>query len=275
LLSVAKWYKPCHNACDEVLPLDIFIRGKNRVILQFGRSQFTSLPSKLILAIGGLGMLWLILAGLLIVQLDDEIGFPASHAMAAIASSPLSSEIPAAARVLDAPDENERVDDTIEEILGGAAPVRENARARPSDGVLTSYHGGERATEQSSSPRAVKLIADDQPSAGVAHTHLPRSLLNAHDEPLSVELLVLFDTIMPSLAADPGRLDPAIVRQASALASRMNSDGQTFTVRFHDPIIDLARLRAVNGHLFLVDLGVRPWLLETSAQHGRRGVSVH
>jgi hypothetical protein len=243
--------------------------------LQSGRSQSTSFPSKLILVIGGLGMLWLILAGLLIIQLDDEIGFPASHAMAAIASSPWSGETPAAARILDAPDEPEEVGDSIEVPIVEAALPGERAREAEPSSVVTAPRADAPRAEIATTPAVEHPMAAVAPQAVPAHTHIPRSLLDVHDEPLPVELQVLFETVMVSLAEGSEELDPALVRQASALAARMNSEGQSFTVRFHDPIVDLARRRAVNGHLFLVDLGLRPWLLETAAQNGRAGVSVH
>jgi hypothetical protein len=199
--------------------------------LEYLRSRFTAVPSHAVLVLGGLGFAWLVLAGLLVLEIDRGAG------------APLSIPPPAA------------------EVLSPHLP----AGGVPSAAVSLP------------SPEPEAPAPDEAPAPtldGEAHPPLPPSLRSAFDEPILLELTALLETVHADQVAAGAHLDPALAAYVGALTRRMNTHGETFVASVSAPDAQVARRRAADLHAFLVEAGLRPWLLEVFGERGADGVSV-
>jgi hypothetical protein len=186
---------------------------------------------------------WLVLAGLLALELDRDAGASASAprpAAEALPPRPPTGGIPSTPVSLPSPEP--------EAIALGE--TRTPDRALALDQALASTPDEE-----------------ERPP-------LSPSLRSALDEPILLELTALLETVHADQDGPEALLDPTLTAYVGALTRRMNTHGETFvaSVSARDP--QAARRRAAHLHGLLVEAGLRPWLLEVFGERGADGVSV-
>jgi hypothetical protein len=220
-------------------------------------------------------LLWLVLAGLLVLHLDSQGAFgngepapiaqanhlppPAPLAPSEEPSRDLDADPAAATDILDTPAAADELpaDAASGDVPGAVAEAPLAAPPAPQP-------------ESRPKPAAQPLPFPSEPASPLAHP----SLRNAYDEPVMHELAALFDAIHVGLERPGATIDASLSEYVNQLVTRMNAEGQPYVVRLNHPNLEVVRRRAVRGHALLVEAGLRPWLLEVFGERGGAGVSV-
>lgn len=219
-------------------------------------------------------MLWLVLAGLLVLHLDSEGAFgdrpdaplaQANH----VSPSPLAEPAPPPTAERDPAASGDLTDsgDPEDEPTANATTDATQSGGASGDAPGTTGVSGAEAVAK---PAARPVPRPSAPTSPLAHP----SLQNAYDEPIMNELAAFFDAIHEGLERPGAAIDPELSIYVDQLVTRMNAEGQPYVVRLNHPNLEVVRRRAVRGHALLVEAGLRPWLLEVFGERGGTGVSV-
>jgi len=228
-----------------------------RIPLERTRSRFGKLSSRAVLFTGGVALAWLIVAGLLILQLDAE-GYLGDSP---VVSPPITavSEAPRSSPDWESPDHE--IDKTL--------AAEEHGDSTPAVDAPQSEVTAPTAPE-TAAPREPGPLLSDSSGSPLSHP----SLRDATDEPITHEVAALFNAIHVGLERPGATIDPSLANYVNALVARMNTHGEPLVVRMRDQNLEIARRRAVRAHALLVEAGMRPWLLEVFGERGAGGVSV-
>jgi hypothetical protein len=258
--------------------------------LELRRSRSTPLSSRAILAIGGLGMAWLMLAGFVVLQMEADGQSHSDRHVVAVDELPPRAPLPMAVARADRPEQAassdlsaalESASDSPAEAGGGDAlpdlfVANEHGDDLPPGGSLATDVREDAAVVATIEPLRSPVIDEQRHASPVPPPSLPLhpSLRNAGDEPILIELVALFETVHIGLERPDASFDPVLDPYVATLAGRMNSYGHPFVLYLSDKNLDIARRRAARAHALLVDAGLRPWLLDVHGRSGDVGVVV-
>jgi len=209
------------------------------------RSRLALSSSRVILALGGLGVVWLVLAGLFVVHLEvRESNYDIGG------NAPLKAAQPPDVVVLSS---HIGLANSPPSLAGHALDLEPGYTAPPS------------------SPEDPENEETERPGLSVLKG-TQSSLLSVSDEPVWKELAALFETL--ELNKLEVSFDTSVYEYASALVHRMNNRGEPYLAQFYHPDPSIARQRALAAHMFLVDKGLHPWLLKVFSASGAENVTV-